>query len=116
MKTIISAMLMMLILLISVSACSQSSASLPADSDATVTQQVKISGPVAVESAITETSDGTFGGFISANWGKLLLGLLSFYDLVARLTPTEKDNTIVTFLTNLLNAVIPNKKKGGGKL
>jgi hypothetical protein len=116
MKTIISAMILGLLLLISFTACSQTDASTPADNDATVTQQVKISGPVAIESAITETNGGTFGGFISANWGKLVLGLLSFYDLVARLTPTEKDNTIVTFLTKLLNAVIPNNKKGGGKL
>lgn len=116
MKTLISVMLMLLLLMVSVAACSQTNASNTADNDATVTQQVKISGPVAIESAITETSDGTFGGFISANWGKLLIGLLSFYDLVARLTPTEKDNTIVTFLTRLLDAVIPNKKKGGGKL
>lgn len=116
MKTFISAMLMMLILLVSVTACSQSDASTSADNDATVTQQVKISGPVAIESAITESSDGSVGGFISANWGKLFLGLLSFYEMVARMTPTEKDNTIVTFLTKLLNAVIPNRKKGGGKL
>lgn len=116
MKTIISAMILGLLLLASFTACSQTAASTSADNDATVTQQVKISGPVAIESAITEASDGTFGGFISANWGKLVLGLLSFYDLVARLTPTEKDNTIVTFLTKLLNAVIPNNKKGGGKL
>lgn len=107
---------MMLILLVSVTACSQSAASTSEDNDATVTQQVKISGPVAIESAITETSDGSVGGFLSANWGKLVLGLLSFYEMVARMTPTEKDNTIVTFLSRLLDVVIPNKKKGGGKL
>lgn len=116
MRTFISAMIMMLLLLASLSACSQSTASTSADNDATVTQQVKISGPVAIESAITETSDSSVGGFILANWGKLLLGLLSFYDVVARLTPTEKDNTVVTFLTNLLNYIIPNFKKGGGRL
>ena len=83
------------------------------DSDATVTQNVKISSPVAVESSVIETSAGTPGGFLAEHWDKLLLGLLGFYDLVARLTPTTKDNSVVNFLTNLLNAVIPNLKMGG---
>lgn len=114
MKTIISALILMLVLMVSMASCSDSSASTTADHDATVTQNVKISGPVAVESSTIETSDGTTGGFLSEHWGKLLLGLLGFYDLVARLTPTTKDNSIVTFLTSLFNAVIPNLKKGGG--
>ena len=42
------------------------------------------------------------------------MGLLGFIDLVARLTPTEKDNSIVNFLLTLFNAIIPNFKKGGG--
>ena len=114
MKSLISAMILMMILLVSVTACSQTAASTSADNDATVTQQVKISGPVAIESVVTEASDGTAGNFFFENWGKLLLGLLSFYDLVARLTPSEKDNSVVSFLTKLLNVVIPNFKKGGG--
>lgn len=114
MKTFISALILMLVLMVSMASCSDSTASTKADNDATVTQNVKISGPVAVESSTIETTDGTAGGFLGEHWGKLLLGLLGFYDLVARLTPTKKDNSIVTFLTGLFNAVIPNLKKGGG--
>lgn len=116
MKTIISALILLLVLFVSVASCSDSSASTSTDNDATVTQNVKISGPVAVESSIVETTDGTAGGFISEHWGTLVLGLLGFYDLVARLTPTTKDNTIATFLGKLLNVIIPNLKKGGGTL
>lgn len=54
------------------------------------------------------------GNFLTDNWGALMLGLLGFFDLVARLTPTEKDNSIVNFLISLFNALIPNLKKGGG--
>jgi len=54
------------------------------------------------------------GNFLTENWGILLLGLLGFFDLVARLTPTEKDNSIVNFLLTILNAIIPNFRKGGG--
>lgn len=114
MKTIISALILALVLMVSVASCSDSTASTAMDSDATVTQNVKISGPVAVESSTIETSDGSVGGFLEEHWGKLILGLLGFYDLVARLTPTNKDNSIVNFLTNVFNALIPNLKKGGG--
>lgn len=52
--------------------------------------------------------------FLTDNWGALLLGLLGFLDLVVRLTPTEKDNSIVNFLLTVFNAIIPNFRKGGG--
>jgi hypothetical protein len=40
--------------------------------------------------------------------------MLGFFDLVARLTPKEKDNLIVYFLLTVFNAIIPNFRKGGG--
>lgn len=111
MKTIISALILMMVLMVSMASCNDSTACTATDGDATVTQQVKISGPVAVESVMA-SAEGD--GFIARNWGSLLLGLLGFYDLVARLTPSTRDNSIVSFLTKLLNVVIPNFKKGGG--
>ena len=60
------------------------------------------------------TVPATKGNFFFNNWGALLMGLLGFADMVARLTPTEKDNSIINFLATLLNAIIPNLKKGGG--
>ena len=62
--------------------------------------------------AVPELVEG--GNFLIENWGVLLLGLLGFFDLVVRLTPTEKDNSIVNFLMTIFNAIIPNFKKGGG--
>ena len=56
------------------------------------------------------------GNFFSRNWGALLMGLLGFADLVTRLTPSEKDNSILNFLVSIFNAIIPNLKKGGGTL
>lgn len=54
--------------------------------------------------------------FIKQNWGALALGLMGFFDVIARLTPTQKDNTILNLLTTILNTIIPNYKKGGGRL
>ena len=55
MKTIISALILALVLMASVASCRDSAASTGMDNDATVTQNVKISGPVAVESSSIET-------------------------------------------------------------
>lgn len=54
--------------------------------------------------------------FVIKNWGALALGLMGFFDVVARLTPSLKDNTILNLLTTVLNVLVPNLKKGGGKL
>lgn len=75
---------------------------------ATVTQEMGV-----VE---LEAEKQTLGGFLSVNWGVLSLSLLSFLEVITRLTPSEKDNTVLRFLSNILNAFIPNLKKGGGRL
>jgi hypothetical protein len=54
------------------------------------------------------------GDFLRLYWGKLLLGLLGFVELIVRLTPTEKDNSIFNLLYSIINALIPNLKSSGG--
>jgi len=69
----------------------------------------------SIEAKVSDPSvPATKGNFFFNNWGALLMGLLGFADMVARLTPTEKDNSIINFLITILNAIIPNLKKGGG--
>lgn len=75
---------------------------------ATVTQEMGVLNLEAEKQSV--------GSFLSANWGVLSLSLLSFLEVVTRLTPSQKDNTVLTFLSNILNAIIPNLKKGGGRL
>ncbi|HET6557502.1 MAG TPA: hypothetical protein VFG54_09325 [Prolixibacteraceae bacterium] len=75
---------------------------------ATVTQEM---GVIQVES-----EKQSLGGFLAHNWGILSLSLISFLEVVTRLTPSVKDNTVLTFLSNVLNVLIPNLKKGGGRL
>ncbi|HET6557603.1 MAG TPA: hypothetical protein VFG54_09840 [Prolixibacteraceae bacterium] len=75
---------------------------------ATVTQEM---GVIQVED-----DRQSLGGFLADNWGVLSLSLLSFLEVITRLTPSVKDNTVLSFLSNILNAIIPNLKKGGGRL
>lgn len=63
------------------------------------------------ETPNTETPEGNF--FLE-NWAVLVLGVFSFLELVARLTPSQKDNSIVNLLISVFNALVPNLKKGGG--
>lgn len=75
---------------------------------------------VQVDGSVSEFNQATVGvqtdggGFLLKNWGALLMGLLGLADLVTRLTPSEKDNSIVNFLISIFNVIIPNLKKGGG--
>lgn len=59
-------------------------------------------------------ADKTFWQLIADNWGSLLLALLGFVELLVRLTPTEKDNSILNMIIKFLNVILPNLKKGGG--
>ena len=71
----------------------------------------------SIETTIGEPSvPSGKGNFFLNNWGALLMGLLGFSDLIARLTPSAKDNSIINFISSVINAVIPNLKKGGGRL
>lgn len=60
----------------------------------------------------------TFWGFLKKNWGELIAGFLAFVEVIIRLTPTQKDNTILTMVKRaydfLIGWLIPNKKLGGG--
>ena len=54
--------------------------------------------------------------FLKENWVALLFGLLAFAEVVTRLTPTTKDDTVLGWIKQILNVIIPNRAKGGGKL
>jgi len=83
------------------------SASLP---ETTISASVSSSIEATVDDAVPVAT----GNFFTNNWGALLMGLLGFADLVIRLTPSVKDNSIFNFLSSIINAIIPNLKKGGG--
>ena len=70
----------------------------------------------SIETTVGDLEPVGKGNFFSNNWGALLMGLLGFADLVTRLTPSVKDNSILNFLSSVINAIIPNLKKGGGRL
>ena len=122
MKNFLSVMILMIGLLFSFPQGNQVKASSLPDQTSIVADNPEIApaasaqeeGGVQVAPEQTNVAQQTAKNFLTDNWGILLLGLFGFFDLVARLTPTEKDNSIVNFLLTVFNAIIPNFRKGGG--
>ena len=52
--------------------------------------------------------------FILSNWVALLFALGAFLEAIVRLTPTQKDDSILNFIKNILDSFIPNRRTGGG--
>jgi hypothetical protein len=123
MKTFVSVMILMIGLLVTLPFGNQVQASNPSDQTSFLVDNqsslpaalAQEEGGVQAEPEQTNVGQETASNFFSDNWGALLMGVLGFIDLVARLTPTEKDNSIVNFLMILFNAIIPNFRKGGGR-
>jgi hypothetical protein len=122
MKTFVSLMILMIGLLVTMPYGNQVQASKPSDQTSLVVDNQSTApaalaqeeGGVQAEPEQTNVEKEVLGIFLLDNWGALLMGILGFIELVARLTPSEKDNSIVNFLMTLFNAIIPNFKKGGG--
>lgn len=53
-------------------------------------------------------------GILADNWGNILLALLALSEIITRLVPSVKDNSIFNFFIRILNTVVPNKQSGGG--
>jgi hypothetical protein len=61
----------------------------------------------------SQPSSGIFA-FLVANWLALLIGLGGFIEVIVRLTPTTKDDSILAFIKNIIDSFIPNRRIGGG--
>lgn len=53
--------------------------------------------------------------FIKDNFAELVIGMLAFIKIVVNLTPSEKDNKVFGIIDMVINALFPNRKRGGGK-
>ena len=76
--------------------------------------KASLAGGVQIAFEQTTIDNKVPDNFFLKNWGVLVVSLLGFFDVVVRLTPTTKDNSIVNLLATIINAIIPNFKKGGG--
>jgi len=53
-------------------------------------------------------------GFLGINWENISFAVLSVIEVIARIIPSAKDNSILNFITRLINYLVPNLRKDGG--
>jgi hypothetical protein len=70
--------------------------------------------PVLKAQADDPATNLSWGEFFKLYWGRILLGFLGFVEVLVRLTPTTKDNSILSFIMLIVNGLIPNFKEDGG--
>lgn len=46
---------------------------------------------------------------------ELVMALVLLLEIVVNLTPSEKDNSILLKIKNVISFIFPNRKAGGGK-
>ena len=49
--------------------------------------------------------------FLIKNWIPLFWGLIAFIEIIVRLTPSQRDNSIFNIIKRILDLIIPNIKK-----
>ncbi len=76
--------------------------------------QDTVQEPAPTQTDPVPTQNTSWWAWLMAHSGLLLL-LLPFIEAVVRLTPTEKDNSILNFLKYLIDMLLPNRAKGGGR-
>lgn len=57
----------------------------------------------------------SFLDVMGENWPIVLTAVLVFAEAIVKITPSEKDNSILNFIKKVLDFILPNLRKGGGK-
>lgn len=77
--------------------------------------QTQVPAAKFIQNEVVEAEEpGGMLDFIKTNAVILLWGLIALVEVVTRLTPTTKDDTILTWIKTILDAIIPNKSASGG--
>lgn len=97
------------------------SVTVPADQVALVVKPPVAPLQVAYAQITTDSTDsgggsgGGLGAFLKTHWLALVLGLFGLLEVIVRLTPSDRDNSIINFLKSLLDAILPNRRSTGGE-
>lgn len=53
--------------------------------------------------------------FITEHWVTIFAGIIGLAEIIVRLTPSDRDNSILNLIKRLIDAICPNFRTGGGK-
>jgi len=121
MKNILNTVLLMAMLVISIAICDEVFFSNVASAESSIASttanasitKATVSNDLKIAYEKQDDITATTKNFLLDNWGKLSLAFLAFLEVVARLTPSVTDNTVITFIKKLLDSFIPNKNTNG---
>lgn len=56
-----------------------------------------------------------FKQITAVQWAGIVAAIFAVAETIVRLTPTEKDNSILNSIKSVVDALLPNLKKDGGE-
>ncbi len=65
----------------------------------------------AQDSTIVVPIGGGISTWVTEHLGTVIVAILGIYELIARLVPTIKNYSIISFIVKILNQLVPNKKE-----
>lgn len=76
--------------------------------------QAQIPDSVTTPDEPLQADDVGWLDYVKANLVVLIYALIALIEVIVRLTPTDKDNSLLSALKALLDKLIPNRRVGGG--
>lgn len=75
--------------------------------------------PVPAQEEVPDTPQvdeggGGFWAWVRSNWTGLVFALFTLAEAIVRLTPSEKDDSLVNLLKRWIDKLLPNRAVGGG--
>jgi len=61
----------------------------------------------------SDTAD-TEAGFLGISWENISFAVLSVIEVIVRIIPSAKDNSILNFISRFINYLVPNLRTDGG--
>lgn len=76
--------------------------------------QIATPAPDPIQSDPLQSDDVGWLNYVKSNFVTLAYALIAILEVIVRITPTERDNSLLSALKSLLDKLIPNRRVGGG--
>jgi len=78
------------------------------------TTKTNVSNDLKVAFEQQSDTAGNAAGFLGISWENISFAVLSVIEVIARIIPSAKDNSILNFISRFVNNLVPNLRKDGG--
>ena len=78
------------------------------------TTKTNVSNDLKVAYEQQSDTAGTAAGFLGISWENISFAVLSVIEVIVRIIPSAKDNSILNFISRFINYLVPNLRTDGG--